>query len=1729
MKQNNILKCIITIILILSFLLPSTTVMAAVSSTVNETGSQNPSTQYEDSVFYLANADVQVDDEYYPVTADRLKDEPYLEINNSKKTAKSASNVPGDPMVFYAQRWLNQEYGNVSGFGSITENGKTGWDVVYGLLRALQHELGITDLANSFGNQTSALYNQNILSRNDGVTDRKYAILQFALWCKGYNPGYNISYNEDTGVVTINAVFDEDVENAVIELKEDAGLVNPNGVVTLNVMKALMSMDSFKLLSSSYGSKSEVRSMQQEFNRKYESYIGLIPCDGVYGRSTNKALIYAFQAEEGLPVGVANGVFGPTTRNKAPNIPYVRNSSAVLSYQGNYYTDTEISSFVKLLQFALFVNDFGNGSFTGNFDTTTQNNVKAFQKFYMLEETGKVDLRTWMSLFLSSGDPTRPAKGADCAQPLNAARAKTLFDNGYRYVGRYLTGTYAGGQSKALTIAEEQIILDIGLRFFPIYQNGGTSLDYFSEDKGKSDATAAVEAAVALGIPQDTIIYFAVDFDAMESQVNSNIIPYFRGVHSIISGSIYKTGIYGTRNTCRLVANAGYSCSSFVGDMSTGFSGNLGYKIPDDWAFSQFANLEGDDALGTGEGRVEIDKDAVSGRNQGVSKINAESNSNQDISIHMGNTGNQTVNGPTVQFLDREIPLFELNMEMDIPGSGIYMESSYDAENHTQEILIGRRVLGESYTKTGDREKDGKYQQAYEEVKQAFYALGDNKSEFTRRFNGMKGSLYDNGFNVGFDVDTSLFGFLKFSTETGNVIEGGLGFVGNFDYSASYMLYWPLYLKFEIIGSVSTGLKLKVTDGNTIVPEGELKLMGQLNIGPEINVVIAKAYGGGYGQLTTDIALPFNSFREDFEMELNLGLFFEYDALLWANRWEWSFLEKRLYPPESQEPLSISQNDLNFIEPVSNLRSLLRFNKSSAIFKENVQVYCKPQILDLGNGKKFMTYIDSASNRTDENRTILMYSIYDNDVWSTPQPVLDDGTVDFEPSICSDRNGGVHIVWQNGNTVFGNDVTIEEMAENTDLQYIHWNGTSFNNSSRITNNNSNLEMMHKVVSNGTDISIIWAQNSVNDTFGMSGTNSIHRKTYSSGDWQNIENIANNLNIISSLDTAYNTSSNVIAYTTKTGNDTTTIDDLELFYYSNNTSVQLTNDSVVDHSLSMIGDELYWINGNSLVRITDGDISTLETIVETMDITSNKLKTFRNNNGDISIVWEQTNENENSLYGINYNATTSSYDSVKPLMNDVKNIRGWDGCLLSNGDFETAYCLIGSNNVIDLIQDRIDPFCNISLLNELTYDGEIAADEEIDILADVYNSGSKDVNQLDVNVYDSHNNLLQTSTINCSLSPGTVEQLEIPYILPSSIERTDYQVEILPHGDTDVDTDDNMGTFSFGFADVAISDITELRDENGRHLQVTIVNQGYEAANSINIKLKESESFEDSLDSASKFRLAVGETYVETFDIEDEYLDESYYDTKLYVSVETSSNESNLGNNSETVTIFRDCAVTLEATDGGTVSGSGTFEYDTTATITATANEGYKFYAWAENGYILYGTPETYEITVNEDRKLKALFVLDTESGVTFSGTAYQLLNLNGDTGGIAPNLTVTLDNAYITTTDINGNFTFENVESGAYILTFSGVSVLERSIVIATTNTNNGLGNIAIACFDYVKDGTIDVQDTSAWGQWISTSQGPVANVFADLNGDGYVNARDYAYLIRFRNKTKNEIYSFVE
>lgn len=582
-----------------------------------------------------------------------------------------------DQYVLNTQKWVNENFKGQSGYTVIEENGQTGWNTIYALLHALQITLKVGSTANNFGPGTENAFLNYINTEGpieqqdteETVTETRKminGIIQGALLCKGYS----IGASGPTGN------FYAGTGNAIKRLKEDAGLSDTSTVVTLNIMKALMSMDYFYSYSTSEKTKN-IQAMQRYLNGHYEDYIGLTPCDGVYSRETSKDLIYAIQAEEKLPIGTANGNCGPSTKKCLPNIPYTGGynkdgTTYGLSYNGNTYSAEDIKNFAILANMALYFNGYGEGKLTSELDTAT---IMEFQEEYSINATGNIDYSTWLSLLISCGDTDRSAIACDCATIITNSNISVLTNNNYKYIGRYLSGQTASGASKALSTDELKILFSNGIRLFPIHQRSATSVSYFTEANAKEDADLAVEYANLLYLQFGAIIYFAVDFDATDAQITNYLLPYFRALYeSFMNKGMgkYRIGVYGTRNVCTRVCDAGYACSSFVGDMSTGFSGNLGFPIPKNWAFDQFTTTK----ISSGSNSIEIDKDGFSGRYQGIS---------QEYSIVENNTfdGSLLDFGNTVRILtnfgDSPIP--------------VYQNKTY-VEPETGAVVPNRRVDG---------------------------------------------------------------------------------------------------------------------------------------------------------------------------------------------------------------------------------------------------------------------------------------------------------------------------------------------------------------------------------------------------------------------------------------------------------------------------------------------------------------------------------------------------------------------------------------------------------------------------------------------------------------------------------------------------------------------------------------------------------------------------------------------------------------------------------------------------------------------------------------------------------------------------------------------------------------------------------------------------------------------------------------------------------------------------
>jgi len=142
------------------------------------------------------------------------------------------------------------------------------------------------------------------------------------------------------------------------------------------------------------------------------------------------------------------------------------------------------------------------------------------------------------------------------------------------------------------------------------------------------------------------------------------------------------------------------------------------------------------------------------------------------------------------------------------------------------------------------------------------------------------------------------------------------------------------------------------------------------------------------------------------------------------------------------------------------------------------------------------------------------------------------------------------------------------------------------------------------------------------------------------------------------------------------------------------------------------------------------------------------------------------------------------------------------------------------------------------------------------------------------------------------------------------------------------------------------------------------------------------------------------------------------------------------------------AATVNSAESGTVQGTGTYGDGTICTLIATANEGYTFVNWTENGNQV-SLETSYSFTVNGDRTLVANFVSDDPNTYNITATA------NPSAGGTVTGsgsydegttctLTATANTGYVfnnwtkngTEVSSSATYSFTVTEAGDYVANF---------------------------------------------------------------------------------------------
>ena len=144
-----------------------------------------------------------------------------------------------------------------------------------------------------------------------------------------------------------------------------------------------------------------------------------------------------------------------------------------------------------------------------------------------------------------------------------------LKQDGFVWVGRYVNPDKA----QPLTNSEAHTLSQDGLYIVSLWEQGSPcEASYFTTSAGADDGNGAVSAAQSIGQPTGTPIYFAVDYDASQSDLTA-ISSYFAALYPIVRQAGYYVGVYGSGLVCQTLSpqGAGYASYTWL-SQSQGFA-----------------------------------------------------------------------------------------------------------------------------------------------------------------------------------------------------------------------------------------------------------------------------------------------------------------------------------------------------------------------------------------------------------------------------------------------------------------------------------------------------------------------------------------------------------------------------------------------------------------------------------------------------------------------------------------------------------------------------------------------------------------------------------------------------------------------------------------------------------------------------------------------------------------------------------------------------------------------------------------------------------------------------------------------------------------------------------------------------------------------------------------------------------------------------------------------------
>ena len=807
------------------------------------------------------------------------------------------------------------------------------------------------------------------------------------------------------------------------------------------------------------------------------------------------------------------------------------------------------------------------------------------------------------------------------------------------------------------------------------------------------------------------------------------------------------------------------------------------------------------------------------------------------------NLGGDTMGLPEVDIKgngkDQSLGSIDVGINLPLNSNLTY---SVDLAEKRIKILIGFKD-NQSATIGPDGQTTTYWSESYQQVKAMYQNVTGKKVDTTKlwnQFSSVRGQLKKMGCSLGIGIDAQVAGYVEYDYSENKLdfVEGGVLAAADasmeFDFPVTCAPW--IFVGLGITPGIGTELKIK-EENSVLVFEGEISgklgVKGELGIGEDDGAFATYVKGGISGDIIAKCAIPAESFAESFTAEITGKLYAEsavFGVEVFSDTLDFDTLQ--LYPElkvkEFEESTidGITENSMELLQSTELVERSYSMNVQSqgSEFVLNDTYYdSAPQLINLGDGKLMIIWTGDDGSKPEYNRSSIFYSVYDGTAWSVTKSISNNDCYNTVP-VAEVHNGKVYVVWQRTkNPIEANQQLIDVLAD-VDLYYSVYEDGAFTAEQPVVSNDETAELYQKIVSTSSGLQVMWIENSENDIFSSTGTNSL--KSLILGDDGSISDVT----VVTETEqtfggyVGFEDDSFKIAYILSSD------DKDELYIYENEAT--LAFESAADIiNINYDGKQLVYFESGKAKAYSIDDGST-SVIVEGVSYGCG----FYSENGVNAILVAKRTGAQYYINAIEYDNSTNTVTKSSNVYRSDRYIMDYDAIINSTGQYVFAL------NTCDFDIDADDVFSNYSLsvnygeqyneiyVNEFAWChneiSSLAAGEKATINFEVRNAGNTSLEKINYTITDtSTNTKVGNGTIEKTLSVGVLETCSVEYTIPENFTGTDLRIDISIDGNEE-NTSDNYACVSLGLGDIKVYDVSSEYKNGKVYVNCKVKNIGY---------------------------------------------------------------------------------------------------------------------------------------------------------------------------------------------------------------------------------------------------------------------------------------------------------------